>query len=96
IVDLANRRFGSNGWSSAIRSFEVDFVDVNQNTGRVSIGLSAVVRLVLKDGTFHDNVGYGSVDDCPNKGMAFEQARKGAITDALETALGYFGDAHSN
>lgn len=52
-LSLANEVFGFNGWSSEILSFTADFVDVDSN-GRVSLGISCMVRVCLRDGTFHD------------------------------------------
>jgi hypothetical protein len=73
-ISLANEVFGFNGWSSEIRSSQIDFVscydrispfmltatqvDESQSSGRVSLGLSTIVRVTLKDGTFHEV-------DCP-------------------------------
>jgi len=48
----ANEIFGFNGWSSEILNFTIDFIDVD--SGRVSVGISCTVRILLKDGTFHD------------------------------------------
>lgn len=32
----------------------VDQVDENENTGKVNLGLSVIVRVTLKDGSFHE------------------------------------------
>ena len=66
VINLANEVFGFNGWSSAIQNIQIDFVDENQN-GRVSLGLSVIVRVTLKDGTFHEDVGYGHIENCKGK-----------------------------
>lgn len=31
-----------------------DQVDENENTGKVNLGLSVIVRVTLKDGSFHE------------------------------------------
>lgn len=50
--NYANDIFGFNGWSSEILNFTTDFMDVEN--GKVSVGVSCTVRIILKDGTFHD------------------------------------------
>jgi DNA repair and recombination protein RAD52 len=42
----------------------------------VSLGISALVRVTLKDGTFHEDIGYGSIENAKSKAMAFEKAKK--------------------
>jgi DNA repair and recombination protein RAD52 len=32
----------------------MDQVDENENTGKVNLGLSVIVRVTLKDGSFHE------------------------------------------
>lgn len=51
---MANEVFGFNGWSSQIQNVQVDFADENQNTGKISLGLSVIMRVTLRDGTFHE------------------------------------------
>ncbi|OMH85933.1 DNA repair and recombination protein RAD52 [Zancudomyces culisetae] len=46
------------------------------NDGRVSLGLSSVVRVTLKDGTQHEDVGYGTIENAKSKAMAFEKVLK--------------------
>ena len=53
IKNLANRLFGFDGWSSSITDVTVDFLDVDQE-GRVYVGVSVMMRVTLKDGTFHE------------------------------------------
>lgn len=36
---------------------------------RVSLGISAIVRVTLRDGTFHEDVGYGSIENAKSKGI---------------------------
>ncbi len=38
--------------------------------------MSAVVRIQLKDGTYHEDVGYGIVEGQKSKGTAIENAKK--------------------
>lgn len=59
VINLANEVFGFNGWSSAIQDIHVDFIDPpnyepeNPNP-RITLGLSATVRITLRDGTYHE------------------------------------------
>ncbi|KAJ9644086.1 DNA repair protein rad52 [Coniosporium tulheliwenetii] len=99
VILLANEVFGFNGWSSVIRNVQIDFVDENQSTGQISLGLSTIVRVTLRDGTFHDisqDIGYGHVENCNGKAAAFEKAKKEAVTDALKRALRHFGNVFGN
>ncbi|KAI8917958.1 hypothetical protein BC831DRAFT_406854 [Entophlyctis helioformis] len=93
-INLANDIFGFDGWSTAIIDQTVDFLD-NDN-GKYSLGVSAIVRVTLRDGTFHEDVGYGSIENSRSKVAAFEKAKKEAITDALKRSLRAFGNSVGN
>lgn len=88
--------FGFNGWSSSIQNIQVDFADENAQTQRVSIGLSVIVRVTLRDGTYHEDIGYGSIENARGKAMAFEKAKKEGTTDALKRTLRSFGNVLGN
>ncbi|ORZ20036.1 Rad52/22 double-strand break repair protein [Lobosporangium transversale] len=91
IKNLANKLFGFDGWSSAITDVTVDFLDIDHE-GRISLGVSIMVRVTLKDGTFHEDIGYGSSENQKSKASSFEKAKKEATTDALKRALTSFGN----
>ncbi|KAI9715991.1 MAG: hypothetical protein M1812_005625 [Candelaria pacifica] len=95
-INLANEVFGFNGWSSAIQQVQIDFVDESQTTGKISLGLSVIVRVSLRDGTFHEDIGYGHIENCKGKAAAFEKAKKEGTTDALKRALRNFGNVLGN
>ncbi|KAJ9251324.1 hypothetical protein DTO207G8_5427 [Paecilomyces variotii] len=95
-INLANEVFGFNGWSSAIQNIQIDFVDENPQTGKISLGLSVIVRVTLKDGTFHEDIGYGHIENCKGKAAAFEKAKKEGTTDALKRSLRTFGNVLGN
>lgn len=95
-IQLANEVFGFNGWSSQIMDVQVDFVDENPQTLKVSLGLSVIVRVTLRDGTFHEDVGYGHMENSKGKAAAFEKAKKEGATDALKRALRNFGNVLGN
>jgi DNA repair and recombination protein RAD52 len=96
VINLANEVFGFNGWSSAIQNIQIDFVDENATTGKISLGLSVIVRVTLKDGTFHEDVGYGHIENCKGKAAAFEKCKKEGTTDGLKRALRTFGNVLGN
>ncbi|OAP59052.1 hypothetical protein AYL99_06350 [Fonsecaea erecta] len=95
-ISLANEVFGFNGWSSSIQNIQIDFVDENPQTGKISLGLSVIVRVTLKDGAHHEDIGYGQIENCKGKAAAFEKAKKEGTTDALKRALRNFGNVLGN
>ncbi|KAL1977943.1 hypothetical protein VTN31DRAFT_802 [Thermomyces dupontii] len=94
-ISLANEIFGFNGWSSSIRSIQIDFVDESSN-GRISLGLSVIVRVTLRDGTYHEDIGYGHAENSKDKAAAFDKAKKQGTSDALKRALRTFGNVLGN
>jgi len=92
-IENANLIFGFNGWSCSVVDVHMDFLE--QDPKNFKVGVSAVVRVTLKDGTFHEDVGFGSAEN-PRKGTAIENAKKEAITDARKRALRMFGNALGN
>ena len=95
-INLANQVFGFNGWSSSIQNVQIDFVDENPANGKISLGLSTIVRVTIRDGTFHEDIGYGHIENCKGKAAAFEKAKKEAATDAMKRALRTFGNVLGN
>lgn len=95
-IALANEVFGFNGWSSSIKVITMDFCDEHPQTLKVSLGLSVIVRVTLRDGTFHEDIGYGHIENCSGKAKAFEKAKKEGTTDALKRALRNFGNVLGN
>ena len=73
IINLANEVFGFNGWSSSIVNLNTDFIDYSEETRRYSVGTSAVVRVTLRDGTYHEDVGYGILENSKSKGAALDK-----------------------
>ncbi|KAJ5238529.1 Rad52/22 double-strand break repair protein [Penicillium chermesinum] len=95
-INLANEVFGFNGWSSSIQKIDIDFIEESQTTGKISLGLSVIVRIILRDGTFHEDIGYGHIENCKGKAAAFEKAKKEGTTDALKRTLRTFGNVLGN
>lgn len=96
VINLANEIFGFNGWSSSIQNIQIDFVDEHPETRKISLGLSVIIRVTLRDGTYHEDVGYGNIENCKGKAAAFEKAKKEGTTDALKRALRTFGNVLGN
>ncbi|XP_062891357.1 DNA repair protein RAD52 homolog [Mobula hypostoma] len=94
VVNLANELFGYNGWSHSITQQNVDFVDLIN--GKFNVGVSAFVKVQLKDGCFHEEFGYGVIEGLKSKAMSLEKARKEAVTDGLKRSLKSFGYALGN
>jgi hypothetical protein len=63
--------------------------------GKFNIGISVTVRVTLKDGTYHEDIGYGQMENA-KKAQAFEKAKKEGTTDALKRALRSFGNVLGN
>ncbi|KAK9365124.1 hypothetical protein V1509DRAFT_634053 [Lipomyces kononenkoae] len=94
-INLANEVFGFNGWSSEIKSIHEDYVEIKDN-GKIDVGVSVVVRVTLKDGTFHEDIGFGHVENARSKYMALSKCKKEATTDATKRALRCFGNSVGN
>lgn len=77
IINLANEVFGFSGWSSSVVSVTTDFADRTES-GRFNVGVTAVVRVTLREGAYHEDLGYGTIDNSPNKGQAFDKAGQSA------------------
>ncbi|QDS76532.1 hypothetical protein FKW77_006064 [Venturia effusa] len=95
VINLANEVFGFNGWSSEIKDVTIDYVDIEKD-GRITMGCSIIVRITLRDGTHHEDIGYGEIKNANGKGAAFEKAKKEAATDAVKRALRTFGNVLGN
>eukprot|EP00035_Acanthoeca_spectabilis_P026595 m.463377 g.463377 ORF g.463377 m.463377 type:complete len:371 (+) comp23006_c0_seq1:457-1569(+) len=89
--EMANLAFGYNGWSTQIKDFTVDFCGQDKK-GLWEVGVAVVVRVLLQDGSFHEDIGYGDARG-PSRPMVFGNARKAAVTDATKRALRLFGPA---
>ncbi|NXI59409.1 RAD52 protein, partial [Chloroceryle aenea] len=94
VISLANEMFGFNGWAHSVTQQNVDFVDLNN--GRFYVGVCAFVKVQLKDGSYHEDVGYGVSEGLKSKALSLEKARKEAVTDGLKRALRCFGNALGN
>ncbi|XP_068701424.1 DNA repair protein RAD52 homolog isoform X2 [Montipora foliosa] len=94
LINLANETFGFNGWSHSVTHQNIDFVDLVGS--KYYVGVSAFVKVQLKDGVFHEDIGYGVSEGMKSKALSLEKARKEAVTDGLKRALKSFGQALGN
>ncbi|KIO26047.1 hypothetical protein M407DRAFT_235771 [Tulasnella calospora MUT 4182] len=95
-INLANEVFGFHGWSSSITSLTVDFIDYNEQTQRYNVGVTAIIRVTLRDGAYHEDVGYGVLENGKQKGPALDKCKKEAVTDGIKRALRNFGNVLGN
>ncbi|ODQ53004.1 Rad52/22 double-strand break repair protein, partial [Saitoella complicata NRRL Y-17804] len=93
-IQLANEIFGFNGWSSSIRAIHQDFA--HEINGRWSMGISVTMRVTLQDGTYHEDIGYGSIENTKGLAGAYEKCKKEGTTDGLKRCLRNFGNVLGN
>ena len=62
-----------------------DFID--QVGDKFYVGVCTFVRVHLKNGSFHEDIGYGVSEGMRSKALSIEKARKEAVTDGLKRAL---------
>lgn len=60
---------------------ETDFVDMDPESKRYSVGVTAIVKVTLKDGTYHEDVGYGTGENLKGKGAALDKVCHAASLD---------------
>ena len=60
--------------------------------GRVNVGVTSIVRVTLRDGAFHEDIGYGEALNLKSRSGALDKAKKEATTDGLKRALRNFGN----
>jgi DNA repair and recombination protein RAD52 len=86
IINLANEVFGFNGWSSSVVSLTTDFMDYNEETRRYNVGVTSLMRVTLKDGVFHEDVGYGMLENAKSKGAALDKVRRSIFFSITDTS----------
>ncbi|KAI5167907.1 DNA repair and recombination protein RAD52 [Nematocida sp. AWRm78] len=91
-IQMANRIFGYDGWSSHI--IDVNTVNTEDtHDGRSTVAAKAHVRITLTNGIFREDIGFGIAERVNGKGKAIKQAYKSAVTDAIKRTLKQFGKA---
>ncbi|XP_047118855.1 DNA repair protein RAD52 homolog [Schistocerca piceifrons] len=89
LIDAANCVFGSLNWNHAVLTQNVDYVDSNE--GVFSVGISSVVKVELKDGTYHQEIGYGISEGLTSKIRSMSHAREDSVLRGIRSALLSFG-----
>jgi DNA recombination protein Rad52 len=89
LISLANDMFGLYTWSHTVTHQNIDFIDCDSN--KYSAGVVAFVKVELKNGIYHQDVGYGTCCNSCCKGYAIACARKEAAENGLREALRSFG-----
>lgn len=73
IINLANEVFGFNGWSSNVVNLTTDYIDFSEESKKFNVGVTAIVRVTLRDGVFHEDIGYGILENSKSKGAALDK-----------------------
>ncbi len=89
LLSIANDVFGFDGWSNELMEFSVTeyMVQIDGEREGHCLQVEAIVRITLKDGTYHEAIGKGRADNLPTKAMAYMKAKKSAVTDATKIAI---------
>ncbi|EKE38424.1 hypothetical protein ENUP19_0146G0039 [Entamoeba nuttalli] len=93
IVEMANNIFGDDGWSNYITSFSIDSIEYEN--GQFEVTSSAQVKIELKDGTSHEDIGVATSYD-KDRGVACQMSKKMAIGDGIKRAFRLFGNNLGN
>lgn len=54
-------------------------VDFDPASERWHVGVTAIVRVRLQDGSSHEDVGYGKMENCRSKGEALDKVRRAGV-----------------
>lgn len=89
LLSIANESFGHDGWSSELIDISIlEYnIQINDENESHCLQVESTVRITLKDETYHEATGHGRADNLPNKFMAFQKAKKSAVTDATKKAI---------
>jgi len=74
-INEANMIFGPDGWSSSVSSLTQDFLEEDKD-GRWTCVCTAVVKITLKNGSFHEDVGSGVAPRQKTLAQALSMAKK--------------------
>ncbi|KAH6918057.1 RAD52 DNA repair protein [Coprinopsis sp. MPI-PUGE-AT-0042] len=96
MINLANEVFGFNGWSTKVVNMVTDFIDASEGGGKFNICVTATVRVTLRDGVYHEDVGCGTIENIKSKAQGLDKCKKEAVTDAVKRALRNFGNLMGN
>ena len=83
------------GWSSEITQMIPEFCTKDER-GRYTAACTAVVRVTLRDGTYHEDIGTGVSEGARSKAEAIRKSKKDSVTDARKRVLRIFGNGLGN
>jgi recombination DNA repair RAD52 pathway protein len=70
------RKFTTLASTCTSHETQADCRQIDEPTqGRYNVGISAIIRIILRDGTFHEDTGYGQCDNTKGKGAALDKVR---------------------
>ena len=99
IDGLMNEIFGWDGWNHSVLRSELHYA-LEGNGMKWSVGMSVTVRVTVTTHAggkprevYHEDVGYGMMDNAKSRGQAMEKSHKEGVTDALKRACRHFGNA---
>ena len=61
-----------NGWSDRIMNVNIDYSE--QELSLWCVGVTAIVRVILKDGSYHENIGFAEAKNI-SRGVAIREAK---------------------
>lgn len=70
-IELANELFKFNGWSDEILSVSKTYEKYHSDTGGYDLCIVVTMRITLRCGNFHEDVGTGSIENCKSIGLYF-------------------------
>ncbi|KAH9385792.1 DNA repair and recombination protein RAD52 [Nematocida major] len=91
-INMANRIFGHDGWSSKILSVTNMSIEEFPDD-KVTVTAMAQCRITLADGAFREDIGVGMAERVKGIGRAKKNAYKSAVTDSIKRTLRQFGQA---
>ncbi|XP_018370681.1 PREDICTED: DNA repair protein RAD52 homolog isoform X2 [Trachymyrmex cornetzi] len=89
LILTANKVFGEDKWSHTVVNQTLDFVEIIG--AKCCTGCVSFVKVQLKNGNFHEDIGYYSAEES-TKGLSIHNARVGSAVNALKRVLLSFGD----
>ena len=74
------------GWNNEIKSIHTDYCFDDKKGWHV--GITVMMRVILVDGTFHEDLGFGAVANARSRGDALMQAKKVRVCVCVPWPLG--------
>ena len=71
-VEYEQVMYRFNGWSDRIMNVNIDYLE--QELSLWCVGVTAIVRVILKDGSYHENIGFAEAKNI-SRGVAIREAK---------------------